>query len=149
MGVTYATSPHGADHFLGYIIASKIYGTEQQLDRLSNKGQVDFSRNLQITTATVDSTGLSLLLAFPALKDPSCTTPLIDLINARFGFSLTKSDLLTLGGRIMKTEHQFNLEAGLTNKDDRLPDFFKEELNASAPHVWDMSDEEIDCFWDF
>jgi len=149
LGVTYATSPHGAEHFMGYLLASKIYGTEEQLDRLSNKGQVDFSRNLQVTKAAIDSTGLSLFIAFPAFKDPLCLPALIGMINARFGISLATEDAISLGERILKIERRFNLEAGLTNKDDRLPEFFKYEPIASLNTVWDMTDEDIDTFWDF
>ncbi|MBP1753462.1 MAG: aorA-2, partial [Geobacteraceae bacterium] len=42
----------------------------------------------------------------------------------------------------------FNMAAGMTNKDDRLPEFFEEEI---PPHnaVWDMTDAELDSFWNF
>jgi aldehyde:ferredoxin oxidoreductase len=62
--------------------------------------------------------------------------------------NLTADDVVALGKQILKTEHEFNLAAGFTSKDDRLPEFFEEEV---PPHnaVWDMTDEEIDSFWNF
>ena len=44
---------------------------------------------------------------------------------------------------MLRTEHEFNLAAGFTNKDDRLPEFFEEPV---PPHnaVWDFTGEEID-----
>ncbi len=149
IGITYATSTQGADHTMGYTIATNILGVGGKVDPLSKDGQVELSRNLQIATAAIDSTGMCLFIAFAALDDTTCLPALIDMINARFGIKLTANDVTNLGMNILKTEHAFNLAAGFTSKDDRLPEFFSEE--AIAPHnvVWDMSDEAIDSFWNF
>jgi aldehyde:ferredoxin oxidoreductase len=70
------------------------------------------------------------------------------MLNACFGFELTPEWIGGLGVTTLKTERAFNQAAGFTNKDDRLPEFFREPL---PPHnaVWDFTDEEIDAFWDF
>ncbi|MCP3869723.1 MAG: aldehyde ferredoxin oxidoreductase, partial [Gammaproteobacteria bacterium] len=57
IGITYATSTQGADHTMGYTIATNILGVGGKLDPLSKEGQVELSRNLQIATAAIDSTG--------------------------------------------------------------------------------------------
>ncbi len=149
IGITYATSTQGADHTMGYTIATEILGVGGTADPLSKEGQIELSRNLQIATAAIDSTGMCLFIAFAALDDGTCLPALIDMINARFGISLTAADVTSLGMKILKTEHEFNLAAGFTNKDDRLPEFF--ELEPVPPHnvVWDFSGEEIDTFWNF
>ncbi len=149
IGVTYATSTQGADHTMGYAIATNILGVGGSVDPLSKKGQIELSRNLQIATAAIDSTGMCLFIAFAALDDEKCLPALIDMINARFGITLTGDDVTSLGMNILKIERNFNLAAGFTNKDDRLPEFFRDE--AIAPHnaVWDFSDEELDSFWNF
>lgn len=148
IGITYATSTMGADHTSGYTIASNILKVGGYVDPLKKEGQVELSRNLQIATAAVDSTGLCIFVAFPALDIPECFTAIYEMINARYGLNLTADDVVALGKRILKTEHEFNLAAGFTNKDDRLPEFFEEPI---PPHnaVWDMTDEEIDSFWNF
>lgn len=149
IGITYATSTQGADHTMGYTIATNILGVGGKLDPLSQEGQVELSRNLQIATAAIDSTGMCLFIAFAALDDAACLPALIDMINARFGIGLTADDVTNLGISILKTERAFNTAAGFTNKDDRLPDFFKEEPIAPHNVVWDISDQTIDSFWDF
>ncbi|HHD64017.1 MAG TPA: aldehyde ferredoxin oxidoreductase, partial [Desulfobulbaceae bacterium] len=55
MGITYATSTQGADHTMGYTIATNILGVGGSVDPLSHEGQVELSRNLQIATAAIDS----------------------------------------------------------------------------------------------
>ena len=138
----------GADHTSGYTIATNILGVGGHVDPLKKDGQVDLSRNLQIATAAVDSCGLCIFIAFPALDIPECLPAVIDMINARFGIALTGDDVVGLGKYVLKTEHQFNLDAGMTNKDDRLPEFFEQPV---LPHnaVWDFTGEEIDAFWNF
>jgi aldehyde:ferredoxin oxidoreductase len=148
IGITYATTPMGADHTAGYTIATNILNVGGQVDPLKKEGQIELSRNLQIATAAIDSTGMCIFIAFPALDIPECLPALIDMINARYGAKLTGDDVVNLGKRVLKTEHAFNLAAGMTSADDRLPEFFSEPV---APHnaVWDFTGEEIDSFWNF
>ncbi len=149
IGVTYATSTMGADHTMGYTIATNILGVGGSLDPLSKEGQVELSRNLQIATAAIDSTGMCLFVAFAALDDPNCLPALVDMINARFAINLTAGDVTNLGKKILKTERAFNIAAGFTNKDDRLPEFFSEEPLPPHNVVWDIDGEIIDSFWNF
>jgi len=149
IGITYATSTQGADHTMGYTIATNILGVGGKLDPLSNEGQVELSRNLQIATAAIDSTGMCLFIAFAALDDANCLPALIDMINARFGIALTADDVTNLGKTILKTERGFNLAAGFTCEDDRLPEFFSNEPIAPHNVVWDIDNAAIDSFWDF
>ncbi len=149
IGITYATSTQGADHTMGYTIATNILGVGGNLDPLGKEGQVELSRNLQIATAAIDSTGMCLFIAFAALDDEKCLPALVDMINARFGIGLTADDVTALGKTILKTERAFNEAAGFTSRDDRLPEFFSEEPLPPHNVVWDMTPEEIDSFWDF
>jgi aldehyde:ferredoxin oxidoreductase len=148
IGITYATSTMGADHTAGYTIATNILKVGGYVDPLQKEGQVELSRNLSIATAAVDSTGFCIFVAFPALDIPECFTAIYEMINARYGLSLTADDVVALGKQILKTERAFNAAAGMTNLDDRLPEFFEEEI---PPHnaVWDFSGAEIDEFWKF
>ncbi|WP_456385801.1 aldehyde ferredoxin oxidoreductase family protein [Desulfolithobacter sp.] len=149
IGITYATSTQGADHTMGYTIATNILGVGGSVDPLSREGQVELSRNLQIATAAIDSTGMCLFIAFAALDDETCLPALIDMINARFGINLTGDDVTNLGATILKTERAFNQAAGFTSKDDQLPEFFMEEPIAPHNVVWDFTEEEIAKFWNF
>ncbi len=149
IGITYATTTMGADHTAGYAIATNILGVGGNVDPLSKEGQIELSRNLQIATAAIDSTGMCLFIAFAALDDENCLPALIDLINARFGLSLNGDDVVNLGKYILKTERKFNQEAGFTNAHDRLPEFFQKEPVPPHNAVFDFTDEEVDSFWDF
>ena len=149
IGITYATTPMGADHTAGYTIATNILNVGGQVDPLKKDGQIELSRNLQIATAAIDSTGMCIFVAFPALDIPECLPALIDMINARYGVSLDGDDVADLGKTVLKTERGFNLAAGLTAAHDRLPEFFASDPVAPHQAVWDFTDAEIDSFWNF
>ena len=144
IGVTYATSTMGADHTAGYAVATNILGVGGKVDPLTPEGQVELSRNLQIATAAVDSTGMCLFIAFAVLDQPETFQALIDMINAFYGGELTADGVAELGKSVLKTERDFNARAGFSSKQDRLPEYFiKEKL---PPHdvTFKVKDEELD-----
>ncbi len=149
IGITYCTSPMGADHTAGYSVATNILKCGGFVDPLQKEGQVELSRNLQIATAAIDSTGLCLFVAFAVLDDETALPAIVDMLNARFGISLTIDDVTALGTSVLKTERAFNQAAGFTNAHDRLPEFFVDEKIPPHNAVWDFSDAEIDEFWNF
>jgi aldehyde:ferredoxin oxidoreductase len=148
VGLTFATSPMGADHTAGYAVTANILKVGGFVDPLKKEGQVELSRNLQIATAAVDSTGMCLFIAFAILDIPDGFNALVDMINAQYGLSLTADDVTALGKTILKAERGFNEKAGFTKAHDRLPEFFEEKL---PPHntTWDFTDEEIDEVFNF
>jgi len=149
IGLTYATTPMGADHTAGYAIATNVLKIGGYVDPLKKEGQAELSRNLQIATAAVDSTGMCLFIAFAILDIPEGFNALVDMINARYGLSLTADDVTALGKSVLKVERAFNAAAGFTNAHDRLPEFF--EYEPCPPHnaVWDFTPEEIDEVFNF
>ena len=149
IGVTYATTTMGADHTAGYAVGSNIMGVGGKTDPLSPEGQIELSRNLQIATAVVDSTGMCLFVAFPALDQPETFQALLDLVNTFYGLSLTGDDVTELGKSILKNEREFNLAAGLSAKHDRLPDYFKKEKLPPHDITFQVTDEELDEVFNF
>jgi aldehyde:ferredoxin oxidoreductase len=149
IGVTYASSTMGADHTAGYAIATNIMKVGGYVDPLKTEGQVELSRNLQIASAALDSTGLCLFTAFPVLDQPETFEAIYRMLNAQYGLSLTADDVTELGKNVLKTERNFNIKAGFTNKDDRLPEFMYQEALAPHNNVFMVKDEEIDEFWNF
>lgn len=144
-GVTFATSPMGADHTAGNVIGEYL---EQKLDPLNPEGQVEASRNLQIATAAADCTGLCFM-AYVALTTPEGGGALLKAINAKFGTQLGPDDVPALGLRVLQAEREFNRKAGFTSKDDRLPEFFYKEPLPPHNTVFSIPDEEIDRTFDF
>ena len=139
-GVTYATSPMGADHTAGNLVGQYLAGA---LNPLEAEGQVEASRQAQIAMASLDCTGLCLL-AGVALAEPAAAEAFVKVINAKLGAQLTSDDVSALGVRVLQAELDFNRKAGLTNKDDRLADFFYKEPLPPHNKVFIISDEELD-----
>jgi aldehyde:ferredoxin oxidoreductase len=144
-GVTFATSPMGADHTAGNVVGAYL---THQLDPLKPEGQVEASRFLQIAMAAADCTGMCFM-AIVALTTPEGGGAFLNAINAKFGTRLGPDDVSGLGIRVLKAEREFNRKAGFTNKDDRLPRFFYEEPLPPHNTVFTISDEEIDRTFDF
>ena len=149
IGVTYAATTMGADHTAGYAVTANILGVGGSVDPLKPEGQVELSRNLQIATTAIDSTGMCLFIAFAILDQPDTFNALVDLIGAFIGQPMTGDDVTALGKSVLKKEREFNLAAGFTAKDDRLPDYFKKE--ALAPHdiTFAVKDEELDTVFNW
>ncbi len=143
IGVTYATTPMGADHTAGYAIAPEILGVGGELDPMDpNKAEV--SRNLQLATAAVDATGYCLFIAFAVLDIPEGLEGVVESLNGVLGANLTVDDVAPIGKSIIDTELEFNRKAGFTPMHDRLPEFFMEEKLPPHNTVFDVSDNDLD-----
>jgi aldehyde:ferredoxin oxidoreductase len=144
-GVTYATSPMGADHTAGNVIGQYMAG---KLNPLKPEGQVKASRDSQIAMAAMDSIGLCIMAAV-ALASPEAGAALVKTLSAKSGTVLGPDALPQLGVRTLKAEREFNRKAGFTNKDDRLPEFFYKE--ALPPHnaVFAVTDADLDTTFSF
>ncbi len=148
-GVTYATSPMGADHTAGYAVATNIMNVGGKLDPLQSEGQAKLSSGLQAATAAIDTAGLCLFVAFPVLDVPDAFAAIVDMVNAKYGLSLTGDDIGALGKKVLGIETDFNRRAGFTSADDRLPEFFKTEKLPPHNTVFDVSDEDLDSVLKF
>ncbi len=112
IGVTYATSPMGADHTAGYAVAANILGVGGKVDPLKPEGQVELSRNLQIATAAIDAAGLCLFTAFAVPRRPSRWRESARCSPAGTGGEYSLADFLELGKRTLLRERRFNAAAG-------------------------------------
>jgi len=143
IGVTYATTPMGADHTAGYAIAPEILGVGGKLDpRDPNKAEV--SRNLQLATAAIDAAGYCLFIAFAILDIPEGLEGVVESLNGVLGTNLTVDDVAPIGKQIIDIELDFNKKAGFTPLHDRLPEFFLEEKLPPTNEVFNVSDEDLD-----
>ncbi len=144
VGVTYATTPMGADHTAGYAVATNILKVGGDVDPLKPEGQAELSRGFQVATAVIDTVGLCLFIAFATLDNPDANQAVADMVNAKYGLSLTPDDVTALGQKVLDTELDFNRRAGFNQADDRLPDFFKRETLPPHNVVFDVPDSDLD-----
>ena len=138
-GVTYATSPQGADHTCGLTIRAKVKPTDP-------KGQVEISRNAQINMAGYDSLGACIMSGFGIAVDYSVVS---ELINSIHGFDVGDGFLQELGKETLLLEREFNRRAGFTNQDDRLPEWMTRDPLPPHDVVFDVSKGDIDSVFDF
>ena len=135
-GVTYATSPQGADHTCGLTIRAKI-------DHLDPKGQVELSRGAQYNMAGYDTLGACLFAGFGYAATPDGVVK--RLLEARYGWDdLPDNILAELGKETIKMEREFNRRAGFTAKDDRLPEWMTKESLPPHDAVFDVPEDELD-----
>jgi len=146
IGVTYATTPQGADHTAGYAIATEIMGVGGTADPMDTS-KADLSRNLQIATAAIDASGYCLFIAFAVLDIPEGLEGVVGTLNGVLGTNLTVADVPGYGKSIIDVERKFNKAAGFTEKDDRLPEFFLKEKLSPHNTVFEVTDEELDKVW--
>ena len=144
IGVTYATTPMGADHTAGYTIAPEIAGVSGKLDPLTDEGKADLSLTFQAATAFIDSTGYCLFIAFPILDIETGFAGMVESVAGVMGLKADDVDAIAMGKEVLKIEREFNTRAGFTPADDRLPEFMRYEKLPPHDVVWTMPDEDLD-----
>jgi len=144
IGVTYATTPMGADHTAGYTIAPEIAGVSGKLDPLSDEGKAELSLTFQAATAFIDSSGYCLFIAFPILDIAKGWEGMAESVAGVSGLNITGNDVIPLGKEILKIERLFNERAGFTKEDDRPPEFMRTEVLKPHNVTWTMTDETLD-----
>ena len=131
-GVTYATSPMGADHTAGLTL-------EAPIDPLSPLGQAAVSAIMQAVSATADC--FMCLFAWFAAGSPD-TIP--ELVASVYGGEWDFNKVLDIGRQSLLREKAFNIAAGLKEEDDRLPEFFLTEKSPATGSVFDIKPIELD-----
>ncbi|HBX68278.1 MAG TPA: aldehyde ferredoxin oxidoreductase [Chloroflexi bacterium] len=139
-GVTYATSPQGADHTAG-----NAFGARNQVNPLGIEGQKELSLKLQLISVMLDNTGLCLFARPPVISDPQL---MVDMLNGIHGWGWTPEDLDQSTREALKTELEFNRRAGITAADYRIPEYMRREPLAPHNAVFDVPDSELDSIFD-
>lgn len=137
-GVTYATSPMGADHTCGNAIGHPA------VNPIAPEGQVEVSAQLQTVCAAIDATGLCLFTCFAIGENPEDNLAHVaNMISSLYDVCWQSINVISLGTQTLAIERRFNREAGFTDAHDRLPEFFYTEPLAPHNTVFDVPDEEI------
>lgn len=133
-GVTYATSPQGADHTAGPVVE----------DFLSKDGQVQRSRMAQIAIMGVDSAGLCMYSRLMGKPDIVAR-----MINGLYGINWSAKDYMEMGKEALRQERVFNKKAGMSEGQDRLPDWMRKEPLPPTNAVFDVAQSEMDELFNF
>jgi aldehyde:ferredoxin oxidoreductase len=133
MGITYATSPQGADHTAGLVTARGV----------TPETYLKASRHEQVLQAAVDSVGLCQF-SNPTAED------MAKFVGAQYGVSWSAGDVMALGRLCLLDEREFNQRAGFVRDAEQLPSFLRTEAlhTPDGDAVFDLPDELIDSFWD-
>ncbi len=137
-GVTFATNPMGGDHTAGLTVFARV-------DHHSPEGQVQLSREAQVTRAAYDALGLCVFLLGSTGARPELIT---DMLSAAYGTQLAPTALAKMGRRVIDLERAFNHRAGLTQASDRLPQFFATEPLPPHGERFDVQVEEMARIWE-
>ena len=139
-GVTYATTPQGADHTCGLTIRA-------QINHLDPNAQIEVSRNAQFNMAGYDTIGACIFAGFGYAATPDGVVK--RLLAARYGWDdLPDNILQELGKQTIKMEREFNRRAGFTKEDDRIPEWMTKEAIPENGSVFDVSGEALDHIFD-
>lgn len=129
LGVTYATSPQGADHTAGFV----------KDNPLSKDGHIKSSRENQINNLIADSLGLC---QFTGLRSEYGL--FAELAGPYTGCAPTKKEIRSMGQDALFKEHLFNRKAGIGQGHDRLPGFMAVEPLPPNNTRFDVEDENLD-----
>jgi aldehyde:ferredoxin oxidoreductase len=124
-GVTYCTSPMGADHTAGLIVNPGLPADQYVYE----------SQKAQLVNAVCDSSGFCQFIQ-----------PTLDLMRgfygALYGEEVSREQIADLGWQCLSDEWEFNRRAGFTQKDDRLAECLSQD-KIGAGVVFDVPDEII------
>jgi aldehyde:ferredoxin oxidoreductase len=134
-GVTYITSPMGADHTAGL-----TYRIPKKRER-----QAENSLRSQVKAAICDAFGYCIN-SLPG-GQASLYKFLADLMNARYGIMLTPDDIVEIGKQTLQEQLDFNENAEFSKEDKTLSFIRSEGINQSN-EVFDVDEAELNRIWE-
>jgi len=132
MGLAYATAPRGGCHMTTYPIAEEAWG---DLDPFTFEGKARLVAEGQNSQFAKFSMGICDFW-------PITSETIGRLFEATYGGSWPEEKVDKTGERIFNLQRMFNVMAGFTRKEDRLPDrFYKETLPTGPPKGIEMPEQ--------
>lgn len=138
IGVTFLSSPMGADHTAGDISGPNPHDFQ---------GKIKLSQEKQIFTYLLDSMGICYFVG----TSLETTNKLTQLLNARYGSEFDKDTdfWIEFAKNCLVMERDFNTKAGLSAV-DHFPEFMKTESLEDEPNLkWKLDQDDIESFWNF
>lgn len=128
MGITFATSPMGADHTYGPVVK-----TDKSFEEASFESQQ--------LMAVLDSMGICMFARAAIGKHKEL---LVELVNKFHGLELSVDWLDKMAEETIRDEYKFNELAGFTKSNYRMPDAFIKTKIKSLDTFFDIGQEELD-----
>ncbi len=136
MGLAYVTAPRGGCHMTTYPIAEEAWG---DLDPFTFEGKAKLVAEGQNSQFAKFSMGICDFW-------PISSETIGKLFEATYGGSWSADKVDKTGERIFNLQRIFNIMAGFTRKDDRLPDrFYTETLPDGPPKGIEMTEQAFDA----
>ncbi|MFH1134847.1 MAG: aldehyde ferredoxin oxidoreductase family protein [Pseudomonadota bacterium] len=141
MGLGYATNSRGACHIRGEVHDLSLYGVDYwrvskdrgivgATDPLRWDDKPELAMAVQDWFCIIDSCGMCNFMFFLGLDEDNCRA----LVEAAAGIDMGgQRGLMLMGERIFNQERLFNLKAGLTCRDDTLPQRMLREPMPDGP----------------
>lgn len=140
MGVTFCTSPMGADHTAGSCLPGRPgFDATYIVPPSEAEGQERISRELQIMQTSIDASGVCFFVG-PTLETLDVFA---ELLTAKYGQSFSREDLVQVGIKTLISEHSFNERAGL-KRVDLLPSFLLQEKLEPDHRGFDVTSRQLE-----
>ncbi|MFW6297888.1 MAG: iron-containing alcohol dehydrogenase [Desulfosalsimonas sp.] len=135
-GVTYLSSPMGADHTAGLTYRQPW----------EKKNQAYYSLRTQIQSAACDAFGYCIN-AVPGGK-ASVYQFFADLMNARYGISMTPEDVMEISKQTLRDQLAFNEKAEFSKTKSLAAEFIRKEPVEPTGRVFDVDENEVKNIWE-
>ncbi len=123
-GITYCTSPMGADHTAGLVV-----DPGQAIEEIARASQ-----EAQILNTAIDSSGFCQFL-MPTIEEIG------EFYSHFVGEKVSREQIADIAWQCMQEEWEFNRRAGFGPEDDEMPDTMKEDPIGPEKVVWDIPQE--------
>lgn len=138
-GVTYATSPMGADHTAGNVLPGTKFPNGFTPQCFNKEHQIELSRYIQLFATMFDFLGMCWFAKPPIFDDFSLV---IDLLNSLYDELWTYEDIFTISKQVIDMEISFNRLAGLT-AENNVPSFFRNEPLLPNGYTFDVESDKL------
>ena len=133
-GVTYATSPMGADHTAGNVLPGTKFPNGFSPECTDKENQIELSRYIQLFATMFDFLGLCWFTKPPIFDDFSLV---LDLLNSLYDEFWTYEDVFNISKKVIDMEISYNRLAGLATEND-VPAFFRNEPLQPNGYTFDV-----------
>lgn len=128
-GVTYATSPMGADHTAGLVFDP------------AKEGVVELSKEHQIYAMLCDTFGFCIFIS-------QTVEGLVKVYNAFCNVEMSAEEMRKWALSLLRMEVEFNIKAGVPSVEERCAEIFREEKLPGSGNIFDADYEEMKKIFD-